>query len=58
MAAKLAYKKAKQALDAAKLAAMTGGAKAFKLYRNLLSNEARQSWGNTVQAYTANQKHL
>ena len=42
VAAKSAYKKAKQAVDAAKLAATTEGAKAFKLYGNLLSDEARQ----------------
>ena len=49
-AAKLAYENAKQALDAAKLAIMTEGAKAFKLYGNLLSNEARQPWEKIIQA--------
>jgi hypothetical protein len=42
VAAKTAYKKAKQAVEAAKLATtMMETAKAFKLYGNLLSNEAR-----------------
>ena len=41
VAAKSAYKKDAQAVDAAKLAIMKEGAKAFKLYQNLLSNEAR-----------------
>ena len=49
-AAKLAYKKAKQAVDAAKLAITTEGAKVFKLYGNLLSHEARQPWQKIVQA--------
>jgi ribosomal protein L16/L10AE len=40
VAAKTAYNKAKQALEAAKLAATMEIAKAFKLYRNLLSDEA------------------
>jgi hypothetical protein len=44
VAAKSAYKKAKQAVDAAKLATMMEGAKAFELYGNLLSDEARQPW--------------
>ena len=42
MAAKSAYKKATQAVDAAKLAGMTEGEKTFELYGNLLSDEARQ----------------
>jgi hypothetical protein len=50
VAAKLAYEKAKQAVDTAKLAAMTEVAKAFELYRNLLSNEARQPWEKIAQA--------
>ena len=50
MAAKLAYKKAKQAFDFAKLAAMMEGVKAFELYRNQLSNEASQPWEKIVQA--------
>jgi hypothetical protein len=35
VAVKLAYEKAKQAVDAAELVAMTEGSKAFKLYGNL-----------------------
>ena len=50
VAAKSAYEKAKQAVEAAKLAATMEGAKAFKLYGNLLSNEARQPWEKIVQA--------
>jgi len=50
VAVKLAYKKAKQAVDAAKLTATMEIAKAFKLYEYLLSNEARQPWEKTVQA--------
>ncbi len=38
--AKAEYKKAAQALSAAKLAVMTEGAKAFELYANLLLDEA------------------
>jgi hypothetical protein len=49
-AAKLAYKKATHAVDATKLAIMMEGVKAFKLYGNLLSNEARQPCEKTVQA--------
>ena len=36
---------AKQAVEAVKLAAITEGAKAFELYGNLLSDEARQPIG-------------
>jgi hypothetical protein len=50
VAAKSAYKRAAQALDAAKLTVITEGANAFKLYRYLLSNEARQPWEKIVQA--------
>ena len=50
MAAKSAYKKAIQAVDAAKLTAATEGAKAFELYRNIVSDEARQPWENIIQA--------
>ena len=39
VAAKTAYEKAKQAVEAAKLAATMEGVKAFKLYKNLLSDE-------------------
>ena len=40
--AKSAYEKAKQAVDATNLAAMTEGVKAFELYGNLLSDQAEQ----------------
>ena len=49
-AAKLAYEKATQAVDAVKVAITTEGAKAFKLYGNLLSDEARQHWEKIIQA--------
>jgi len=52
VAAKSAYEKSAQALDAAKLTVMTEGAKAFKLYGNLLSDEARQPWEKIFQAQT------
>jgi hypothetical protein len=52
VAAKTAYDKAKQALEAAKLAAMMEIAKAFELYGNLLSDEARQPWNKIIQAQT------
>ena len=52
VAAKTAYEKAKQAAEAAKLAAAMEGANPFELYRNLLSNEARQPWDKIVQAQT------
>jgi hypothetical protein len=52
VAAKLAYNKAKQAVDAEKLAATMEGAKAFNFYGNLLSDEARQPWEKIVQAQT------
>jgi hypothetical protein len=48
-AAKTAYEQAKQAVEAAKLAAATEGAKPFELYGNLLSDEARQPWEKIVQ---------
>ena len=41
---KLAYEKAKHAVDAAKLIVTMEGVKAFELYGNQLSNEARQPW--------------
>jgi hypothetical protein len=50
VAAKSAYEKAKQAIEAVKLDAMMEGAKAFKIYRNLLLDEARQPWEKIVQA--------
>ena len=51
-AAKLAYKKAAQAVDAVKFAIMREGAKTFELYRNLLSDEARQPWEKIIKAKT------
>jgi len=48
VAAKTAYDKTKQALEAAKLATLTEIVKAFELYGNLLSNEARQPWDKIV----------
>ena len=50
VAAKTAYKKAKQAVEAVKLAATMEGAKAFKLYGNLLSDEAWQPWEKVILA--------
>ncbi len=50
VAAKTAYKKAKQAVEAAKLTVMMEGMKAFKLYGNLLSDEARQPWEKIILA--------
>jgi hypothetical protein len=52
VAAKSAYKKAKQAVESVKLTTTTEIAKAFELYGNLLSNEARQPWEKIVQAQT------
>ena len=49
-AAKLAYEKVAQAVYAAKLAVTMEETKAFKLYANLLSNEARQPWVKIAQA--------
>jgi hypothetical protein len=49
------YQKAKQAVDAvdaAMLTTMMEGVKAFELYGNLLSDEARQPWEKIVQAQT------
>jgi hypothetical protein len=48
--AKTAYEKAKQAVEAAKLAAAKEGTKPFKLCGNLLSDEARHPWEKIVQA--------
>ena len=50
--AKSAYDKAKEAVDAVKLTTAMEGAKAFELYRNLLSDEARQPWEEIIQAQT------
>jgi hypothetical protein len=44
VAAKTAYIKAKQAVEALTLIAMTDGAKTLKLFGNLLLDEARQPW--------------
>jgi hypothetical protein len=52
VAVKSAYKKSKQAIEVAKLNATMEIAKASELYRNLLSNEARQPWEKLVQAQT------
>jgi hypothetical protein len=51
-AAKLAYEKATEAVDDMKLGITTKGANTFKLYRNLLSDEARQPWEKILQAQT------
>jgi hypothetical protein len=50
VADKIAYEKAKQAVDAVKLTATTEGAKAFKLYGSLSSDETRQPWEKIFQA--------
>jgi len=50
VAAKMAYEKAKLAVEAAKLTITMEGVKAFKLYGNLLSNEAMQPWEKIIQA--------
>ena len=49
-AAKRAYEKAAQAVDATKLAITTEGANACELYENLLSDEAGQPWEKIVQS--------
>ena len=51
--AKTAYEKAKQAVVAAKLTVTTERAKAFELYGNLLSDEARQPWEKILLARTS-----
>ena len=43
-------KKAAKAFEAVKLAITIEGAKAFELYGNLLSNEARPAWEKIVKA--------
>jgi hypothetical protein len=48
-AAKANYEKAVTAAEAAKLTVTTAGAKPFKLYGNLLSDEARQPWDKIIQ---------
>jgi hypothetical protein len=52
VAAKTAYNKAKQTLEAVKLVTTMEIAKAFELYGNLLSDEARQPWDKIVQTQT------
>jgi hypothetical protein len=52
VAARSACKNAKQAVDAAKLDVRMEGAKAFELYGNILSDEARQPCEKIVQAQT------
>ena len=48
--AKAEYKQAKQAVTVAKLTITMEGAKAFKLYGNLLSNEERPAWEKIIKA--------
>eukprot|EP00804_Cyclotella_cryptica_P019640 CCRYP_013978-RA/>CCRYP_013978-RA protein AED:0.50 eAED:0.92 QI:0/0/0/0.5/1/1/2/0/367 len=48
--AKASYDKALKALEDAKLAVSTAGAKPFELYGNLLSDEARQPWEKIIKA--------
>jgi hypothetical protein len=49
-AAKAAYEKALKAIETAKLAITTAGAKLFELYGNLLFDKARQPWGKIIKA--------
>ncbi len=49
-AAKALYEKALKAVETAKLAVTTAGAKLFELYGNLLSDEARQPWEKIIKA--------
>jgi hypothetical protein len=53
-AAKAAYEKALKAIQEAKLAVTTAGAKLFELYENLLSDEARQPWEKIIKAQVTN----
>eukprot|EP00804_Cyclotella_cryptica_P011700 CCRYP_020713-RA/>CCRYP_020713-RA protein AED:0.12 eAED:0.73 QI:0/0/0/1/0/0/2/0/369 len=48
--AKAAYDKVLKALEDAKLAVATAGAKPFELYGNLLSDEAPQPWEKIIKA--------
>ena len=48
--AKVNYKSATKALEAAKLTITMAGVKAFDLYGNPLSNEARQPWEKIIKA--------
>jgi hypothetical protein len=49
-AVKAAYETALKAMETAKLAVTTAGAKLFELYGNLLSDEARQPWEKIIKA--------
>jgi hypothetical protein len=53
-AAKAAYEKALKAIQEAKLAVTTAGAKLFELYGNLLSDEAHQPWEKIMKAQVTN----
>jgi hypothetical protein len=53
-AAKAFYEKALKAVETAKLAVTTAGAKLFELYGNLLSDEARQPWEKIIKAQVTN----
>ena len=46
--AKAAYKNLIKAVEAVNLAITMEGAKAFKLYRNLLYNKARKPWEKNI----------
>ncbi len=48
--AKANHKSVLKALETTKLTVTTAGAKAFKLYGNLLSDEARQPWEKIIKA--------
>ena len=50
VAAKKACKEATKKVKSVKLAITMAGAKTLKLYGNLLSDEARQSWGKVMRA--------
>ena len=53
-AAKAVYENALKAVQEAKLAVTTAGAKLFELYGNLLSDEARQPWEKIIKAQVTN----
>jgi hypothetical protein len=50
VAAKATYEKALKATEATKLAVTMAGMTPFELYRNLLSDEARQPWEKIIKA--------
>ena len=50
VAANAAYEMALDAIEAAKLAITVEGAKPFKLYGNLLPDEAQQPWKKIIKA--------